>query len=117
MPHIEILTDGTSNGTQLIIDGKDITDKEDLTHIGLDIDSNVQYVDFSYTSRSPYKNDKGENQGYVSQRYRYVNDEGIKPIEPPKPIGTSDEKMTRVGGKTLKDVSRAKKAERLVLGR
>mgnify|MGYP001605285163 CR=1 FL=1 len=116
MPKIKILSDGTREGTQVIVDGDDLTETRFITHVRFTADSD-NYVSFSYGVKEPYTTEKGETQGTAETNYTYTNGGWEQSVAPPAPLGVgqSETKDARVGGRILEDLSGARKASRLIL--
>jgi hypothetical protein len=120
MPQFEIMSDGTVEGTQFILDGQDLTAGNNITSVEFSAEAGFDHVSVSYMTREVYINpDTGEEQGFIFTRYRYVN-ESNDFVPDPKPeirtLGTQDS-HEKVGGKVLRDMSGAEKATRLILGK
>lgn len=118
MPKIKILSDGTREGTQVIVDGKDLTASVRMLDVSFRAEAFQDYVSFEYQTEEPYTTEKGEEQGKQLHRYTYTNGGwDTQPMEhhPMPGLGQPDMEDAHVGGRILEDVSGASKVNRLII--
>lgn len=113
MQKFQIITDGTREGTQIIMDGEDLTNDPDVlvTDISFYAEAGGDYVSISYTTL-----EQGEDGSRISVKYSYSNAEWMSsPGSSPKGMGHMGMDDAHIGGRILQDVSGVSKAERLLL--
>jgi hypothetical protein len=104
MPKIRINSDGTREGTQLLVDGADVTE---------------EWITFGYDTEEPYEGDGGGN---VRVSYNYRNDNAdrfranreIKGFK--QPTETEDTEVVCVGGRKW-DMKTSERVARLIVVR
>ena len=114
MPNIEIVCDGTTKGLQIIVDGVDITKEKSITMVEFSASAWDEYISYRYTVSEPYINEAGEEQGRINVSYSYHNNKWMKEEKREEPrLGETEDSDKKLGGKTLKDLSRQDKMKRL----
>ena len=127
MPQIQIISDGTRAGTQVTVDGKDITNTSKkkeikITSVEFMASAGGEYVDFGYTQTQPYYDENGNKAGRERVHYNFSNSKWMNE-EPERyeiaGLGeaekTQDGEEKGIGGKIMQDLDSVSKAERLLL--
>jgi hypothetical protein len=116
MPNIQINTDGTRAGTQLMVDGKDLTanTKQRVVDIYFSANAFGEEVNVTYSVSGPYKNEAGEEQGEQTITYRFVNNEWINEAPPEKLKGIGQDQY--IGKEFVDEAEKKEKLVRLIMG-
>ena len=115
---LKILSDFTREGTQVLVDGEDLTASHHLMEVMFHAMAWGNDVRFEYTVQEPYTNENGEEQGETTVKYSYQNGEWMHSpdmTKGPPHLGKGDMADAKVGGRVLEDVSGASKVNRLIL--
>lgn len=110
MPKLEVITDGTVSGFQVILDGEDITKSTNVVSFGLNAYASEEYVSYSYTTSESYTNEAGEQQGNIRKSFTYSNGKWEN-TEEVRALGQPV--VDFVGGKQIKDITIQDKLTRL----
>ena len=110
MPKLEVVTDGTVKGLQIIMDGVDITNTMRLTDFSLSAYAYDEHISYSYSTVENYVNEENKEQGRIRKTFSYSNG-GYTETEP-KVLGVQDS-TDKIGGRVLKDLSPQSKIQRL----